>query len=143
MKTDLPKEFEQTFKLGNFPDEMRRQLWPLCCGASIISGFKNVKMLTQEELTSQISQICDQNQGPIPDFQVYAGERINPSLTFLTLNYDQLHSKKIMEAIKDAGFFKIGECAPRGMTQGFFVRDESKTWMSFDENPEEFSVVAA
>lgn len=115
---------KQTFAGKHFPAEMRRQLWPLCCGASIISGFKNTQTLTDEELVTQIEATCD----TIPDFQVYAGETIKPQFTFLTLNSGQMGSKKIMAAIEKTGFKKIGEGSPRGSAQGFFLRDTSGTW---------------
>lgn len=114
---------KQTFK-GSFPEEMRRQLWPLCCGASIISGFKNTQTLTDEELVEQI----EKQVKAVPDFQVYDGEQINPNLTYLTLNSSQMESKKIMTAIGKCGFVQFATAAPRGSTQGFFVRDDSKTW---------------
>ena len=117
------KTFEQTFP-GHYPSEMRRQLWPLCCGASIISGFKDVGLMTEAQLVDAIEDTLD----AVPDFQVFAGETIVPKLTFLTLNAGQMGSKKIMQAIEKAGFFKIGEASPRHTLQGFFVRDDSKTW---------------
>jgi len=123
----LPTKFGPTFKGQDFPPEMRRQLWPLCCGASILSGFKNVAMLTDEELVSQITHTIDK---AIPDFQVFSHETMTPKVTFLTLNYDQMNSKKIMGAIAKCGFVKIGEAKPRGNPQGFFIRDASKTWQA-------------
>jgi hypothetical protein len=117
-------QFGQTFT-GAYPDEMRRQLWPLCCGASIISGFKRAAQLSEEELVKSINSTIDDY---IPDMQVYIGEQIKPRLTFLTLNSGQMASKTIMSAIKAAGFVKIGEAKPRGSTQGFFMRDDSATW---------------
>jgi hypothetical protein len=116
--------FGPTFE-GDYPAEMRRQLWPLCCGASIISGFKSVNTLTDEELVQQINHTID---GARPDFQVYARESMMPALTFLTLNDSQMGSKKIMTAIEKCGFVKIGEGRPRGSKQGFFLRDTSKSW---------------
>jgi hypothetical protein len=112
---------------GDFPPEMRRQLWPLCCGASILSGFKSINKLTEKELVDNIKYACTT---PIPDFQVFAHEKIRPDLTFLTLNNAQMLSPKIMKAIKEAGFFKIGTASPRGTAQGFFLRDRSLTWES-------------
>jgi hypothetical protein len=104
---------------------MRRQLWPLCCGASIISGFKSVNTLTAEQLVEQINHTIENAR---PDFQVYGHENMTPKLTFLTLNSDQMASKKIMTAIEKCGFVKIGEAKPRGSAQGFFMRDTSKSW---------------
>ncbi len=115
----------QTFP-GGFPEPMRRQLWPLCCGAAILSGFKDIAGLSEEELDKRISAVFDE----LPDFQVYAGEQMNPRLTFLTLNSGQVSSKKIMGAVTRAGFVLIGTGAPRGSTQSFFVRDTSKSWKS-------------
>jgi len=109
----------------NYPAEMRTQLWPLCCGASIISGFKNVGNLTEDELVEQIQNICDNY---IPDHQVYSQEIIRPSLTFLTLNKSQMDSKKIMNAVKKANFVQFATAKPRGARQGFFVRDKSETF---------------
>ena len=89
---------KQTFK-GDFPAEMRRMIWPLCCGFSIISGFKNTLKLSEEALTSKIISIIE---GDYPDFQVYEGEEISPSMTFLTLNEEQMNSNKVMRAIAAA-----------------------------------------
>lgn len=124
VKEKLPTIFGPTFK-GHYPEEMRRQLWPLCCGAAIISGFKNVAMLTDEELVNQITHTID---GAKADFQVYEHESMNPKLTFLTLNSGQMASPKIMNAIKKCGFIEIGRGKPRGSEQGFFVRDTSSTF---------------
>ena len=111
----------------NYPSEMRRQLWPLCCGASIISGFKDAhKYETEEKFVKAITDVC----ASVPDLQVFAGENINPKLTFLTLNSTQMGSPKIMSAIKAAGFVKLGTGSPRGSAQGFFVRDLSGTFTS-------------
>lgn len=104
-----------------FPSEMRRQLWPLCCGAAIISGFKDVAVLSEDELVEAIHETLL----PVPDLQVFVGETINPKLTFLTLNSSQMSSQKIMNALNKAGFVKIGEGKPRGGAQGFFIQDQS------------------
>lgn len=125
--TEFPAEFGPTFGDKPFPDDMRRQLWPLCCGASIISGFKRVNVLTDEELLAAIQRLIAPDC-PRPDFQVFVGEQMRPTLTFLTLNANQLVSPKIMNAIKAAGFFQIGEAKPRGGVQGFFLHDASGTW---------------
>lgn len=108
-----------------YPAEMRRQLWPLCCGASIISGFKEVNVLTEDELVEQINETIT---GYIPDLQVFSGEQMMPKLTFLTLNSTQMASKKIVSALSKAGFVKMGEGNPRGSAQGFFVQDQSLTF---------------
>lgn len=113
-----------------YPAEMRTQLWPLCCGAKIISGFKDVGTLTEEAMVKQINGICDEY---VADHQVYTGETMIPKLTFLTLNQDQMGSKKIMAAITAAGFVQFAIAKPRSRPQGFFVRDKS----------ESFAVVAA
>lgn len=119
------KNFAAVAYTEGYPEEMRRQLWPLCCGASILSGFKDVQMLSDEELVKQIeATITDY----VPDLQVYKGEQMAPRLTFLTLNNGQMTSQKIMNAIKKCGFVKIAEARPRGGVQGFFVRDESETF---------------
>lgn len=108
-----------------YPSEMRRQLWPLCCGASILSGFKDIHQYkTNEDLVKAIKSTIDDY---IPDLQVFKGEQMRPSLTFLTLNDGQMASPKIMDAIKETGFVKIGEASPRGRPQGFFVRDTSNS----------------
>lgn len=120
----VPDKFGPTFK-GDYPAEMRRQLWPLCCGASILSGFKQVNNLTDDELVEQIQGVIESST---PDFQVFQHEGMRPKLTFLTLNSSQMASKKIMAAIEKVGFFKIGDAQPRGSTQGFFVRDTSNSW---------------
>jgi len=124
LKFAKPKSFGPSFP-GNFPAEMRRQMWPLCCGMSILSGFKSVKTLTNEELVAQIEYTCTI---PRPDFQIFTYEEMRPHMTFLTLNESQMQSAKIMESIKACGFVKIGEGKPRGGPQGLFLRDTSKTW---------------
>lgn len=124
-KPKLPSVFGPTFNGKHYPDEMRRQLWPLCCGASILSGFKAVNNMTDDELDASIKNACET---ATPDFQVFSYEQMRPKFTFLTLNSGQMASKKIMAAIERAGFFKIGAGSPRGSTQGFFLRDTSKTW---------------
>lgn len=122
MAVSKPK---QTFGQQSYPAEMRRQLWALCCGASIISGFKDVNKLTEDELVTDINECI----GLVPDMQVFGGEQINPKFTFLTLNSGQMGSPKIMTAIAKAGFFLIGTGKPRGSLQGFFLRDDSaSTW---------------
>jgi hypothetical protein len=119
------KAIKQTFGTQSYPSEMRRQLWALCCGASIISGFKEVNQLTDEELVADIKKCL----ATVPDMQVFGGETINPKFTFLTLNSGQMGSKKIMSAIEKCGFFRIGTGNPRGGEQGFFLRDGTVgTW---------------
>lgn len=107
-----------------YPAEMRTQNWPLCCGAKIISGFKSVGNKTHEELVKDIVDICDNYT---PDHQIYAGEQINPKLTFLTLNSGQTGSPSIMKAVAEAGFQLFATASPRGSKQSFFVRDLSKS----------------
>lgn len=116
---------EQTFGSKSYPAEMRRQLWPLCCGAAIISGFKDVHSLTEDQLVDKINDII-KNQ--IPDMQVFGGETICPKLTFLTLNQGQTASPKLMAAVKKSGFELFATGQPRGSVQSFFVRDDSKTF---------------
>lgn len=120
--TDVNKKFGTNAK--PYPAEMRTQNWPLCCGAKIISGFKSVGNIADDELVKQIADICDNHT---PDHQIYSGETINPKLTFLTLNSGQVASPKIMTAIKEAGFKLFLEAAPRGPKQSFFYRDLSNT----------------
>ena len=100
-------------------------MWPLCCGMSILSGFKSIATLTDEELVKQIEYTCTI---PRPDLQIFAHEHMKPKMTWLTLNYDQMGSKKIMKAIKACGFVLVGTGKPRGMEQGLYLRDTSKTW---------------
>lgn len=114
----------QTFKGAPYPANMRTQLWPLCCGAKILSGFKDVGKFTEEQLVEEINKQLKL----VPDFQVYVGEQINPVLTFLTLNHGQMGSPKIMNAVKACGFVKVFEASPRGSPQGFFVHDKSGTF---------------
>lgn len=119
------KAIKQTFGNASYPSEMRRQLWPLCCGASIISGFKDVNKLTEDELIADINA----SVAMVPDMQVFGGETLNPKFTFLTLNSGQTGSAKIMTALDKAGFFLIGYGAPRGGKQSFFLRDDTNgTW---------------
>lgn len=119
------EKIKQTFGQQSYPANMRRQLWALCCGASILSGFKNVNQLTDDELVADI-EACVK---AVPDMQVFGGEQLNPPFTFLTLNSGQMGSPKIMKAIEKAGFFMIGVGNPRGGKQGFFLRDDTNaTW---------------
>lgn len=120
----LPSTFGPTFQ-GDYPSEMRRQLWPLCCGASILSGFKAVATMTEAELDQSIKNACEV---ATPDFQVFLNEGMMPKFTFLTLNSSQMQSAKIMAAIGRAGFFEIGRGSPRSSPQGFFLRDTSNSW---------------
>lgn len=119
----VPAKFGPSYE-GNYPEEMRTQLWPLCCGARIISGFKAAHTSSLEELVAQIEAVLKAT----PDHQVYAHEGMKPKLTFLTLNSQQMASKKIMDAVQKAGFVKFAEAKPRGSAQGFFMRDDSKTF---------------
>lgn len=124
----IKTEFKASKNLLNnqaFPEEMRRQLWPLCCGASILSGFKHAGNRSEEELVEEINFVINKT---LPDFQVYNGEQMKPKLTFLTLNSSQMASAKVMKCIEKAGFVKIGEGKPRGSPQGFFVQDTSGTY---------------
>lgn len=119
-----PKTFGPSLP-GNFPEEMRRNMWPLCCGFSILSGFKNVANLTEDELVDQIEFCCTT---PRPDFQIFASEEMRPKMTFLTLNSTQMGSMKVMKAIERCGFKKVGSGRPRFHEQGLFLRDTSGTW---------------
>lgn len=121
--TKAVKQFGPTYP-GSYPEELRTQLWPLCCGARIISGFKGAHISTVDELVKQIEETLN----VIPDHQVYAHEQMKPKLIFLTLNSAQMNSPKIMDAIKKCNFVKFAEAKPRGNPQGFFVRDESKSF---------------
>lgn len=117
-----PSQFGPTFN-GNYPSEMRTQLWPLCCGARIISGFKHAANLTLEDLVEEIEATLK----AVPDFQVFQGEQMQPKLTMLTLNAGQMGSAKIMQAVEKCGFQLVFTAHPRGSKQGFFVRDETNT----------------
>lgn len=120
----VPAQFGPTYE-GNYPAEMRTQLWPLCCGARILSGFKAVGRMTHEELVDQINAIIDNS---IPDHQVFEGEQMMPNFVFLTLNNEQMKSNKIMAAVTEAGFKKFAEGRPRGGNQGFFIKDLNGTF---------------
>lgn len=109
-----------------YPADMRRQLWPLCCGASIISGFKKIN--TQTPVDEIVKQINDTITQYVPDHQVYAYETICPKLTYLTLNQQQAGMQNLREAVDKAGFVLFATASPRCTTQHFFVRDESKTF---------------
>lgn len=113
---------------GHYPEEMRTQLWPLCCGARIISGFKHAATISDEELLAEINHTINDM---IPDHQVFQYETMMPKLIWLTLNSSQMASKKIMTAIEKVGFVKVLEAAPRGSAQGFFVKDLSGTAKTF------------
>lgn len=117
-----PAKFGPSFP-GNYPTEMRTQLWPLCCGARIISGFKHAANLTIEQLVEEIEATLK----AVPDFQVFQFEQMQPKLTMLTLNAGQMASPKIMKAVEKCGFQLVFTAKPRGSKQGFFVRDDSKT----------------
>ena len=119
----VQKTFGPTYK-GHYPDEMRTQMWPLCCGARIISGFQNVAKLDDAQLDTAIAKTLD----AIPDHQIFGGETFKPAFTFLTLNSSQTDSPKLMAAVERAGFKLIFTGAPRGRTQSFFLRDTSKTF---------------
>lgn len=121
-KITKPGKFGPTFQ-GDYPTEMRTQLWPLCCGARIISGFKHVATKEIEEIVEEI----EATMKSVPDFQVFQHEQMQPKLTMLTLNAGQMGSKKIMEAVEKAGFKLIFTARPRGGEQGFFARDDSGT----------------
>lgn len=105
-----------------YPAEMRNQLWPLCCGAQIISGFKSVATETHEELVAKINDICTNY---VADHQVYTGETMKPTVCFLTLNGGQMMSAKIISAVEAAGFKLFATGTDRGSDQGFFVRNKS------------------
>jgi hypothetical protein len=122
--------WDMTFPGKPFPEEMRRMVWPLCCGFSILSGFKNVNQLTDAELVEDLQIVLSQNGKKTPrlDFQVYASENMDPAITFLTLNDSQMRSTKIMKAIETVGFIKVGEGRPRGSPQGLFLYDRTGTF---------------
>ena len=122
-KIEKPAVFGPTFA-NDYPTEMRTQLWPLCCGARIISGFKHAATRTVEEIVEEIELTLTS----VPDFQVFQHESMRPKLTFLTLNSGQMGSKKIMEAVEKCGFKLAFTAAPRGSQQGFFIRDESNSY---------------
>ncbi len=105
-----------------YPFEMRNQLWPLCCGAQILSGFKDVGRMTHTNLVNKINEICTDY---VPDHQVYIGENMKPTVVFLTLNSDQMSSQKIIKAVLEAGFKLFAYGTDRNLDQGFFVRNES------------------
>lgn len=118
-------KFATSTQAEPYPAEMRTQLWPLCCGAAILSGFKDAAGKTDEELLASINKTFDEMT---PDHQVYVGEQMRPKLTFLTLNAGQAQSPKIMKAVTAAGFKLFATAAPRGSTQSFFYRDMSETF---------------
>ncbi len=116
------KRFANRTQAEPYPPEMRTQLWPLCCGASIISGFKDAAKFTEAELVAKINEVIEKY---VPDHQVYVSETITPRLVFLTLNADQMGSAKLMGAVTAAGFKQFATASPRHSAQGFFVRDKS------------------
>jgi hypothetical protein len=83
-----------TQTLNPYPEEMRNQLWPLCCGAAIVSGFKGAP--TGEALDAALAAI--------PYNQVYSGETRKPQLVFICLNHDQAKSPSISKLLSDRGF---------------------------------------
>ena len=121
--------WDMTFK-GSFPESMRRMVWPLCCGFSILSGFKDAQQKTDAELLLDIETCCSINgkKSPRLDFQVYASETMDPNITFLTLNSTQMGSAKIMATIEKAGFVRVGVGKPRGSAQGLFMLDRNGTF---------------
>ena len=122
--------WDMTFPGKPFPEEMRRMVWPLCCGFSILSGFKNVNQLTDDELVEDLQIVLSQNGKKTPrlDFQVYASEVMDPNITFLTLNDSQMRSTKIMKAIERVGFVLVGVGRPRGSPQGLYLYDRTGTF---------------
>lgn len=104
---------------GAYPAEMRTQLWPLCCGAKIISGFKSVGNYTDDELVTKIKEVLNWT----PDMQVFRGEGLRPVLCFLTLNSGQLASPKIIEALEKVGFQRFATSMSMSGPQGWFVFD--------------------
>lgn len=119
------KASENLLNAKPFPSEMRRQLWPLCCGAAILSGLKHAGNMSDDDLVAEINFVINDT---LPDFQVYQGEQMKPKLTWLTLNSGQMASKKIMACVEKAGFVKVAVASPRGSPQGFFVHDTSNTF---------------
>jgi len=126
-KTPTPSKFGPTYN-GHYPEEMRTQLWPLCCGARIISGFKAAHMLSPKELDEKIQEVIK----AVPDHQVFSHETMKPNLIFLTLNAGQMASKKLVDAVQRSGFVKFAEAKPRGTSQGFYILDMSKTFKVCD-----------
>jgi len=122
-KPKAPEQFGPTYP-GHYPSEMRTQMWPLCCGAQIISGFKNVATLNDAELDQQIKDTL----AAIPDHQIFHDEKIRPAFTFLTLNHSQTASPKLMAAVGRAGFKLIFTGSPRGFKQSWFLLDTSGTF---------------
>lgn len=118
-----PERFGPTYP-GHYPSEMRTQMWPLCCGARIISGFKNVATLND----AQLDQAIKDTLAAIPDHQIFSGETFKPAFTFLTLNSGQTASPKLMAAVERAGFKLIFTGSPRGSKQSFFLLDTSGTY---------------
>lgn len=104
-----------------YPAEMRTQLWPLCCGGKIISGFKDVGNYTDDELVTKIKEVLNWT----PDMQVFGGEGLRPVLCFLTLNSGQLASPKIIEAVETVGFQRFATSMSMSGQQGWFVFDPS------------------
>jgi len=104
--------------LNPYPEEMRLNLWPLCCGASILSGFKHVPGIDDDELHKQLDAVLES----VPYNQVYKNEQMRPQVQFVVLNATQMGSPRIVKAVTDRGFRAIATFARTGKIT-LFVRD--------------------
>jgi len=123
----------------SYPSDMRVQLWPLCCGATILSGFKDTSTLTPEALVQQIKDTMQ----AIPDHQVFAGETITPKTIWVVLNGSQCKSPKITGALETVGFREVAECMLNSGIGKFYVYDGTKTFKITYTEPESSAVKAA
>lgn len=103
-----------------YPEDMRTQLWPLCCGAKTLSGFKQAHKYTD---AAAMAKAITEALAVTPDLQVFVGESINPQTCFVTINGQQSASPKITEALKLAGFLQFAKGTTRNHGQTFWVRD--------------------
>lgn len=107
----------------SFPVETRTQLWPLCCGATILSGLESpdVTLLSPDALTELIRSNLEDY---IPDFQVVAHMKQGCSaVVWLTLNKTQMSSAKLVNAVKANGFVPVAWNMSMGGGITYFVRD--------------------
>lgn len=107
---------------ASFPSDTRTQFWPLCCGATILSGLESeVIQLGQAELTELIRSNLEDY---IPDFQVVGHMRQKCSaVVWLTLNKTQMSSPKLVNAVKVNGFVPVAWNMSMGGGITYFVRD--------------------
>lgn len=100
---NYPAGLYETANLNPYPAELRAQLYPLCCGFTVISGFKDAGSKTEAGLTEELQTVMKK----VPYNQVYTGEKMMPKTFSLVLNTSQMGSPKIVNAVRAAGFMPV------------------------------------